>query len=87
MESKIFRPKDKVIVFVRGGKVETFITKVVTSEYIDADGSTITTRRIYYTDATGGTPLDKGITLAYASDKEKNNAQTIILPGAGTQTC
>lgn len=58
MNIKIFHCKDKVKTKLRGQIVETFITKVVTSEYIDADGETITTRYIYYTDATGGIPAD-----------------------------
>ena len=53
-----FHCKDKVKTKLRGVIVETFITKVITSEYIDADGETITTRYIYYTDATGGIPAE-----------------------------
>lgn len=78
---KIFKPKDRVIVQTRRGTVETFITKVVTSEYIDADGETITTHRVYYADATGGMPLDKGIT---AVNKESSR---LLIDEEGTQTC
>lgn len=53
---RIFHVLDKVEVIQRGAPVKTFITKVVTSEYLDADGITVTTRHIYYTHATGGNP-------------------------------
>ena len=66
--ANIFKCKDKVIIQYRNQPLETFINKVVTSEYIDADGQTVTTKRIYYADATGGLPVLGDIVPLHASD-------------------